>query len=672
MAVRSDGALSLGVNGWNNETGVASNPNKILSDANVSYNNWSFFSVTYDGTQTSNNVQFYFGTNTLPATLDRIATLNKGTTADTIAPTLTIGNGASDLRSSPFYSNFHGLIDQVRIYGSTSDNSGVLSPDQIQSLQQAVSLTNVPGVVYDQWNNISGNSISSLTSDPRFPSSPSLTKLQTNFEGYENSADNYGARLSGWVKAPVTGSYTFWILADDAGELRVSTDANPANKRLIASVATYNSNDTSWSQYASQKSEPVELQENQYYYVEALMKEGNGGDFVRVGWQLPSGTLERPIPQARLVTTPPDAVPFYPSEYPVYEPGTYVKKASMGWQKATNNDHFSLKTGQTEVLTAKDGVLMVPTWLQFGGTFPNDPSLGDLRFRWNRPTQQDVGSLYLETQGSKWAMRVDAGSATATPPTNPDVVFNQAMDIQGPNVQDQYGKWNTLTNLHHYNGITFERTRTDALVSDSDVQTGNLNGNGLLLTRNASLTGYPVHDTSNISAGWISVSGVDESAPTLTRAIQMNQYGLTYVVSNNGVPQSRTTIDEGGVTAPAATISYVYADSVVAKKFVITPKWKVSTQIPDYVFEKGYPLRSLEATERFVRAKKHLPGLPSAKEMSTQGVDLTEMNMKLLKQVEELTLHLIAVDKELKALQADRHRGPQAAASQAQADGKGE
>jgi hypothetical protein len=65
---------------------------------------------------------------------------------------------------------------------------------------------------------------------------------------------------------------------------------------------------------------------------------------------------------------------------------------------------------------------------------------------------------------------------------------------------------------------------------------------------------------------------------------------------------------------------------------------------PDYVFEKDYTLMSLEEIKAFIEKHKHLPEVPSAKEMETNGVNLSEMNMILLKKVEELTLHLIKQD----------------------------
>ncbi len=71
---------------------------------------------------------------------------------------------------------------------------------------------------------------------------------------------------------------------------------------------------------------------------------------------------------------------------------------------------------------------------------------------------------------------------------------------------------------------------------------------------------------------------------------------------------------------------------------------KVSVQVvnpPDYVFESDYKLRSLKETKLYIDENKHLPEIPSAKEMEANGVELGEMNMKLLKKIEELTLYQI-------------------------------
>ncbi|WP_316824692.1 tail fiber protein [Pedobacter miscanthi] len=68
---------------------------------------------------------------------------------------------------------------------------------------------------------------------------------------------------------------------------------------------------------------------------------------------------------------------------------------------------------------------------------------------------------------------------------------------------------------------------------------------------------------------------------------------------------------------------------------------------PDYVFEEGYHVGTLEELEGYIKANKHLPEVPSAKEFERDGIALGEINKLLLKKVEELTLHLIEKDKEL-------------------------
>jgi len=67
---------------------------------------------------------------------------------------------------------------------------------------------------------------------------------------------------------------------------------------------------------------------------------------------------------------------------------------------------------------------------------------------------------------------------------------------------------------------------------------------------------------------------------------------------------------------------------------------------PDYVFETDYKLATLQEVETFIKENKHLPEIPSAQQMEENGLHLKEMNLLLLKKVEELTLHLIAKEKQ--------------------------
>lgn len=67
---------------------------------------------------------------------------------------------------------------------------------------------------------------------------------------------------------------------------------------------------------------------------------------------------------------------------------------------------------------------------------------------------------------------------------------------------------------------------------------------------------------------------------------------------------------------------------------------------PDYVFAEVYSLPDLFDTERFVNKNKHLPGIPSASDVQKNGIDLGQMNAKLLEKIEELTLYLIEMKKD--------------------------
>jgi Phage T4 tail fibre len=71
--------------------------------------------------------------------------------------------------------------------------------------------------------------------------------------------------------------------------------------------------------------------------------------------------------------------------------------------------------------------------------------------------------------------------------------------------------------------------------------------------------------------------------------------------------------------------------------------------IPDYVFANDYKLKTLNELETYIQANSHLPEIPSAKEMSQNGMLVSEMNLSLLKKIEELTLYAIEQQKKLDA-----------------------
>jgi len=93
---------------------------------------------------------------------------------------------------------------------------------------------------------------------------------------------------------------------------------------------------------------------------------------------------------------------------------------------------------------------------------------------------------------------------------------------------------------------------------------------------------------------------------------------------------------------------------VFIKNGIRTEKIKVdiaaSNGWADYVFEKNYNLMPLNELEKFITENKHLPEVPTTKEAIENGIELKEMNILLLKKVEELTLYVIQQQKELQEL----------------------
>lgn len=135
--------------------------------------------------------------------------------------------------------------------------------------------------------------ISNLTADPKYPNYPDIVASLGSFE-YSSVGENYGGKLRGYICAPVSGYYRFYIASDEHSELWLSTDDQAVNIRRIAYLVTAVPF-RSYTSYFTQKSEPIFLLKGAKYYIESLHKEGTGPDHLSVAWQIPGGAFEAPI-----------------------------------------------------------------------------------------------------------------------------------------------------------------------------------------------------------------------------------------------------------------------------------------------------------------------------------------------------------------------------------------
>lgn len=143
---------------------------------------------------------------------------------------------------------------------------------------------------------------------------------------------------------------------------------------------------------------------------------------------------------------------------------------------------------------------------------------------------------------------------------------------------------------------------------------------------------------------------------------EINGPAHSFKTSIDAYVNSSGKSDEGTIYSRSSGLNYLNGNlglgTTDTKGFKLAVNGKIraqeikvdATNWPDYVFEEGYYVGKLEELEDYIKANKHLPDMPAAKEVSENGIDLGEMNKILLKKIEELTLHMINQQKEINEL----------------------
>jgi hypothetical protein len=129
-------------------------------------------------------------------------------------------------------------------------------------------------------------------------------------------------------------------------------------------------------------------------------------------------------------------------------------------------------------------------------------------------------------------------------------------------------------------------------------------------------------------------------------------WGLGAIVFGNDNTDHMTINNDGKVSIGALKMTGTHSNAMlsvdgkmVAKEIVVT-----TSNWADYVFAADYKLPNLYEVETYYLANKHLPEIPSEKEVIDNGIDVAEMNKLLLKKIEEMTIMMVQQQKDIDAM----------------------
>lgn len=195
---------------------------------------------------------------------------------------------------------------------------------------------------------------------------------------------------------------------------------------------------------------------------------------------------------------------------------------------------------------------------------------------------------------------------------------------------------------------------------------GNHVNSGLALqstsSSNAWQTGSGIVMNGN---GTSSGKGAIAFVTTSTQSVPADPYepGFTFWKANSSGGWSEVLMQinkNGKVCIGDNTISHVGDYKLYVQGGILTAKLKVAVHGGgswfDHVFEDDYTLRTLDEVETYIKTNKHLPDVPSAKEVVRDGIDVATMDATLLRKIEELTLYVIQQQKEIMQLKSQLNK----------------
>jgi len=143
------------------------------------------------------------------------------------------------------------------------------------------------GITRELWSGVPGTSTAAIP----LSTIPTSTSTLSSLSAPVDTDDNYGVRIRGFITAPATGDYRFFLRADEAAEFWLSNDDEPVNAWKRAELTSPVS---AMDWVASAKSSLLRLEAGKRYYLEILHKESTGGDHLAIGWSKPGESDSAP------------------------------------------------------------------------------------------------------------------------------------------------------------------------------------------------------------------------------------------------------------------------------------------------------------------------------------------------------------------------------------------
>ncbi len=201
--------------------------------------------------------------------------------------------------------------------------------------------------------------------------------------------------------------------------------------------------------------------------------------------------------------------------------------------------------------------------------------------------------------------------------------------------------------LSNSNGIYYDTLHVSINIpTPNNPMEFSLFGKQIIYGKNATLM---FGDTANTSAGW-GEYGIEYNYNGGQGGLNFwKPYGNSY---DNAVKNWILFLKDDGrvcIGTYKAKDGYLLtvAGGINAREVLVT-----ADAGADFVFEKGFQLKSLPELENYVKTNKHLPDIPSADDMKKNGLKTGEFQIKLLQKIEELTLYVIKQQKEIEELKS--------------------